>query len=328
MSEMAKSRYWQKVQSKSIGTLIAVVLITTAFLAGCGGNNAAPAVGSKNSDAKKAAEESVNKVRSGQTTKIIPAYTGNAPVTPDIQRIQKRGKLIVAMYYQDRPPWFYQDKQGQLAGIDVDMAHDIAQELGVDVEFDRAARSFNEVVDRVAAGQADLAISKLSVTLARGQRIRYTQPYIVFNQTLLVNRLKLAAVQQANPGKTALELILNTTDKIGVAKGTSYEEFARDIFAKARITAVPQQGLFAATAAGEVLAALYDENEINMYMKENPELSITAKVFILKDRVDPIAIAVAPQDQQLLSWLNLYLDLTKNSINIRQQLDDYIGGLK
>lgn len=325
---MEKLRYWLKVQSKSIWTLIAVALFTTAFLAGCGGNNAAPAVSSKNGDANKAAEESVNKVRFGQKTKIISAYTGNAPVTPDIQRIQKRGKLIVAMYYQDRPPWFYQDKQGQLAGIDVDMAQDIAQELGVDVEFDRVARSFNEVVDRVAKGQADLAISKLSVTLARAQRIRYTQPYIIFNQALLVNRLKMAAVQKANPGKPALELLLNTTDKIGVAKGTSYEEFARDIFAKARITAIPEQGYFAATAAGEVLAALYDENEIAMYMKENPELSITTKVIVLTDRIDPIAIAVAPQDEQLLSWLNHYLDFLKSREDINQQLVDYIGGLK
>ena len=307
--------------------LISVLLLAGVVVAGCG-NKAAQTIGGVNGDDKKAAEESVNRVSYGQVAQTAPAYTGTAPLTPDMLRIKNRGKLIVAMYYQDRPPWFYLDKQGQLAGIDVDMAHDIARVLGVDVEFDRAARSFNEVVDRVANGNADMAISKLSVTLVRAQRIRYTQPYIVFNQALLVNRLKLAAVQNANPGKTALELILNTTDKIGVAKGTSYEEFARDIFSKAQIAAVPEEDLFAATVRGEALAALYDANEINMFMKENPELSITAKVIVLKDRIDPIAIAVAPQDQQLLAWLNHYLDFMKSSVDIKQQVDDYIGGLK
>ena len=307
--------------------LISVLLLAGVVVAGCG-NKAAQTIGGVNGDDKKAAEESVNRVSYGQVAQTAPAYTGTAPLTPDMLRIKNRGKLIVAMYYQDRPPWFYLDKQGQLAGIDVDMAHDIARVLGVDVEFDRAARSFNEVVDRVAAGNADMAISKLSVTLVRAQRIRYTQPYIVFNQALLVNRLRLAAVQNANPGKTALELILNTTDKIGVAKGTSYEEFARDIFSKAQIAAVPEEDLFAATVRGEALAALYDANEINMFMKENPELSITAKVIVLKDRIDPIAIAVAPQDQQLLAWLNHYLDFMKSSVDIKQQVDDYIGGLK
>lgn len=307
--------------------LISVLLLAGVVIAGCG-NKAAPPVGGVNGDSKMSAEDKADRVGYRQAARTAPVYTGTAPLTPDMQRIKNRGKLIVAMYYQDRFPWFYMNKQGDLAGIDVDMAHDIAQTMGVDVEFDRAARSFNEVVDRVAAGHADIAISKLSVTLARAQRIRYTQPYIVFNQALLVNRLKLAAMENANPGKTALGMILNTTDIIAVTKGTSYEEFAGEVFSKARITSVPHDDLFKSVAAGEFLAALYDESEINMFMKENPELAIQAKVIILEDRVDPIAIAVAPQDRQLLSWLNLYLDFMKNTVNVRQKADDYIGGLK
>lgn len=313
--------------------LITVLLLAGVVIAGCG-NKTASRVGGVTADSKKAAGDSVdtvntvNKVSYGPTAGAASVYTGTAPLPPDMQRVKNRGRLIVAMYYQDRFPWFYVNKQGRLAGIDVEMAHDIARTMGVDAEFDRAARSFNEVVDRVAAGQADIAISKLSVTLARAQRIRYTQPYIVFNQALLVNRLKLAAVEQANPGKTDLELILNTTDNIAVTKGTSYEEFAGEVLPNARIIPVPHDDLFKSTAEGEFLAAFYDENEINMFMKENPELAIQAKVLILKDRVDPIAIAVAPQDQQLLSWLNLYLDFMKNTVNIRQKVDDYSGGLK
>lgn len=303
---------------------IAVLLIAGTVITGCGYK----AIQSNAGDDKKSAEESVKIDRNGQVAKPALDYTGTASLPPDMQRIKSRGKLIVAMYYQDRPPWFYLDEQGQLTGIDVDMAHDIARVLGVKLEFDRAARTFNEVVDRVAAGHADMAISKLSVTLARAQRILYTQPYIVFNQALLVNRLKLAAVQNANPGKPAWELMLNTTDKIAVAKGTSYEEFARDTFLNAQIAAVPEADLFAATARGEALAALYDENEINIFMKENPELSITAKVIVVKDRIDPIAIAVAPQDLQLLAWLNHYLDFMKYDVDVKQLVDDYIGGLK
>ncbi|MDT3698803.1 MAG: ABC transporter substrate-binding protein [Thermincola sp.] len=304
--------------------IISVLLLAGIVVAGCGNQSAQSIAG----EDKKASEESVNSVSSGQAVKTASAYNGTAPLPPDMLRINNRGKLIVSLYYEDRIPWFYLDKQGQLTGLDVKMARDIARELGVDVAFDRVARSFNEVVDRVAAGQADIAISKLSVTLARAQRIRFTQPYIVFHQAVLANRLKLAALQNANPGKTALELILNTTDKIGVTKGTSYEEFARDIFPKAQITGVPHDDLFGATARGELLASLYDENEIDMFIKQNPELAITTKVIILKDRIDPIAIAVAPQDHQLLSWLNHYLEFMKYSVDIKQQVDEYIGGLK
>ena len=49
----------------------------------------------------------------------------------EIQRIKARGKLVVARFEEDRPPFFYRNNNGELAGIDVSLARDIAQSLGV-----------------------------------------------------------------------------------------------------------------------------------------------------------------------------------------------------
>ena len=139
---------------------------------------------------------------------MLPAAAGSqAPAEPaavspcdrlppaDLHRICNRGRLRVARYGGQRPP-FFSGGDGGWQGFDVDLAADIARRLGVEVESKLAA-SFDEVVDMVAAGDADLAISKLSITLERSQRVRFSKPYMAVYQTLLINRL--AAPKQDDP---------------------------------------------------------------------------------------------------------------------------------
>ena len=252
-----------------------------------------------------------------------------ALLPPDIRRIKERGSLRVAMFWQDRPPFFYADDQGHLVGIDVTLARDIARWLEVDVVFDRQSKSFDEVVDRVAAGQADIAISKLSVTLSRAQKVRYTQPYVVFNQALLVNRLALTALESKHPDREPLDLVINSAQQIGVRTATSYVEYGGILFPNSAITSFTKlDELIAAVQEGKVMAAFYDEFELQNQVNKNPKLSIYTKLFVLKDRVDPIAMAVAPEDGQLLAWLNLYLDIMRQDLLIDQQLAKYSGGVQ
>jgi polar amino acid transport system substrate-binding protein len=111
---------------------------------------------------------------------------------PDIKAILDRGELIVAMTAADQPPFYYVGSDGQLAGLDVTLARDIAARLGVKASFNRSPKSFNEVVELVAQGGADVAISKLSRTLVRAQMVRFTKPYVTFRHAMLFNRLRLA----------------------------------------------------------------------------------------------------------------------------------------
>ena len=53
-------------------------------------------------------------------------------------------------------------------------------------------QTFNAVVDIIARGEADMAISKLSRTLARTQVISFSQPYLTLNHALILNRVKFA----------------------------------------------------------------------------------------------------------------------------------------
>ena len=114
----------------------------------------------------------------------------------DLKRICRSGRLAVSRYDGQRPPFFFETAEGEWDGFDVDIARDIAARL--DVEYQTVlATSFNEVVAKVADRSADIGISKLSATLERSKKVRFTHPYMTVYQTLLVNRL--AAPKQQDP---------------------------------------------------------------------------------------------------------------------------------
>src|SRR5262245_39891676 len=96
------------------------------------------------------------------------------------------------------PPFFMQDATGQLTGYDIALARDIAKHLGVKIIFNREATTVDDLIDQVATGQADIAISFLSRTLHRAMKVNFTEPYLQVKKTLLVNRLQIAQLDWEN----------------------------------------------------------------------------------------------------------------------------------
>lgn len=226
--------------------------------------------------------------------------------SPRMKAVYERGKLRVAMPSTDRKPFFYVDGDGTLAGSDVELAADIAAQMGVDVEYVRSAASFDEVVDQVAAGRADIAVSKLSATLPRAEKVMFSDPYLTLHQGLLLNRLALARLGSKNADP--LQHLRQADVPIGVIAGTSYVNFAGLLFPKARIVPFPTpRDAMDAVVGGEVAALYYDELQLKQLIAGRPGDSIDLQLRILEDQVDLIAIAVPPSDSQLLAWVNLYL---------------------
>ncbi|NBD25165.1 ABC transporter substrate-binding protein [Paenibacillus glycinis] len=239
---------------------------------------------------------------------------------PEMRAIYERGALTVAMPAADRKPFFYRDADGVLAGSDVELAADMAAQLGVDVKFVRTAKSFDEVVNQVASGQADIAVSKLSATLPRAEKVLFSDPYLTLHQGILLNRLAMARLGSAS--EDPLALLRQAKVKIGVIAGTSYVGYASLMFAKAEIVrfATPQESMDAAID-GEVAAIYYDELQLKGLLADNPDRSIDLQLHIMTEQVDLIAMAIPPKNAPLLAWTNLYL--RSNQARIQSLLINY-----
>src|SRR5690606_28054400 len=78
---------------------------------------------------------------------------------PSIERIVKRGTLIVAITEQDFPPFHWRDKNGHLTGYDIYTAEDMAKKLGVKVAYYAKSSDLNELADELNQQKADIIIS-------------------------------------------------------------------------------------------------------------------------------------------------------------------------
>ena len=86
-------------------------------------------------------------------------------------------------------------ESAQVGGLDVELIKGFAQKLGVKVSFLRTADSLDDVVSMVAKGEADLGISKLSITFNRTTKVLFTKPYIKLRKALIVNRTLLEQIR-------------------------------------------------------------------------------------------------------------------------------------
>jgi polar amino acid transport system substrate-binding protein len=242
-------------------------------------------------------------------------------IPPDMNAILKRKQLVVAMTTTDQPPFYFINKAGELVGFDVDIAKAMGKELNVGLVFNREAKSFNEVVSLVASGKADLAISKLSRTLDRARYVRFSTPYIILHQGLLINRVQLAQRTSEEESKTYIRGLVG---KIGVIQKSSYVNYAKENFPKAQVVEFPTWNeTIEAVTSGKILAAYRDELEIRKVFDSLPNSAIALKPMYFTDLTDPIAIAVGYKNTQLLSWVNTFLEMKSYHATSKELIAQY-----
>ncbi len=237
---------------------------------------------------------------------------------PDIESITKQGYIVVAMLGSDNAP-FFSVKDGELVGIDVDLAKSIAADLGVQPRFDRSAKSFDEVIELVRSGKADIGVSKLSRTGARARVVAFSNPYVTLRHALLFNRLKLA--QQAQ-GMDLGDYIRHFHGTLGVIEKSAYETFAKSYFPEGKIVSLKNwDAVIDATLNGTVDAAYRDEFAVRAVAFDKPETSIQLRAITINDARSAISVAVEWNKPMLLAIVNQVIDDRPSKMNA----DDVMG---
>ena len=228
---------------------------------------------------------------------------------PDIQRIIDNGKLVVAVIGQEAPPMVMTDKDGKRAGFDVGLARKIAAELDVSLEFVDSARTYDEVVELVAGGKADIAISYLSRSPQRARSVYFTRPYVIQSTTLLINRLKGLKYNRSCPSVAEFIALVRISGQVGVLKETIYEDIVRRQIADSLPeTFESTEDMMAAVRKGDVMATLQGELGAKYYLHRNPDAAIELQLCAIGRFKDYIAIAVRTDAPGLLRLLDIFLD--------------------
>jgi ABC-type amino acid transport substrate-binding protein len=97
--------------------------------------------------------------------------------------IRDRGVLRVG-YLKDALPFVYRNEKGRIVGLEADMAHLLAGELGVGLEFVRVQNS--NIGKQLASGRIDVMMSGLLITPERAVELRFTSPHLTSTLSLVV----------------------------------------------------------------------------------------------------------------------------------------------
>ncbi len=239
-----------------------------------------------------------------------------------LQHIKDRGYLTVAMLKTDDPPFSMKDNQGNEIGVDIDLGKEIAKHLGVKLQTLRTASTYDQVVDQVASGKADLALSNLSVTLKRAQKVNYSKQYIIVKKSILLNHKVFSQLKKTDA--ESLKSFFRAGNKLGVMKGSSYVEFAKVEFPQAELVLYDKwSSLVEDLDKGVISGGFWDEFEVEKVLFFRPGGSFRYQAVTLKVPTDKVAIAVPKSHQDFLNWINTFLDLKVTRLTVKDLLKIY-----
>jgi cyclohexadienyl dehydratase len=228
--------------------------------------------------------------------------------------IQQRGVLRIATT-SDYRPFSFIAEDGTRRGIDIDVAHALADALGVRIEW--VATSWPTLLDDLSSGRFDIAMSGISVTRARSATGCFSASYFSTAKTPLW--------RCTDPRDfTSLQQIDRPDVTVIVNPGGTNEQFARTHLYQARLLPHPDNlTIFDALARGDADVFITDAVEARLATLNQPDLCMASDV-----EFEPVDKAyLMPDEGSIDRWLNAWLPSYLRSADYAAVIDRYLPGV-
>jgi polar amino acid transport system substrate-binding protein len=140
-----------------------------------------------------------------------------------VEQVIKRGVLKVGM--STFVPWAMKDKTGKLIGFEIDVATQLAKDMGVEIEF--IPTKWAGIIPALLTGKFDVIIGGMSVRPDRNLKVNFSIPYDYAGQSLVANKEKAA-------GFTRLEDFNRSDVVISARLGSTAADAAKRFMPKAQ----------------------------------------------------------------------------------------------
>lgn len=212
-----------------------------------------------------------------------------------LEAARARGHLVVALEPEFKP-FEYLDDKGTLMGFDVDLAREIAKELGVDVKF--RSVEWESILPALLTGEADLVVSGMTATEERAQKVAFTRPYHQTITCLLVSTERASGIATFDE--------LDEDGRVVVVKeGTTGDQAARARLKHATVKAFPTE----LAAAQEVATGMADAFLYDLVSIRNHHARAPSTTYVLEAPVtsEPYAIACRRGEPETVKRLDAIL---------------------
>ncbi|MCB8927203.1 MAG: transporter substrate-binding domain-containing protein [Ardenticatenaceae bacterium] len=229
------------------------------------------------------------------------------------ERVQAAGLLRVGL--DPTYPPFEVDDGGNLYGLDIDLANAIANDLGLDVQF--VYFGYDGLYDALATEQVDVLISALVIIPERTRDFSYSNSYFNAGEILIVpaDNDTIETMADLSGQTVAVELgSLGHVEATEWAKRVENLEIMTFSTADEAITAVQQGNTHAAHAA------LTDAISGRLFLRDHDRLKRLPESVT----VEPFALVVRSEDEQLLDVLNQSLTTLQQSSQLDQIISQWL----
>jgi polar amino acid transport system substrate-binding protein len=153
--------------------------------------------------------------------------------SPVLDRITANGELVVGTA-ADMPPLNMTTKDGEIIGLEPDIAAIMAESMGVKLNL--KAMQFHELIPALEAGKIDMILSGMTITQQRNMKVAYVGPYFKSGKGILTKRPSMAKAQTPedvhDPRKSLVTLRSSTSEefvnknmpKVKHVSANSYDE--------------------------------------------------------------------------------------------------------
>ncbi|HHQ48432.1 MAG TPA: transporter substrate-binding domain-containing protein, partial [Acidobacteria bacterium] len=248
--------------------------------------------------------------------KETPPPLEHTPGVSRLAEIRQRGFLRVG-YLADRLPFAFVNQEAQLVGFDVEMANELARDLGVRLQFVRLDPA--TLAQSLSDGSCDLLMSGLVVTPERALQMSLTRPYLELTAAFIVPDPKRGTFSSLAKVREIPDL------RIGVvASLPSITRAIRQVLPNATIVPLPSPRPYLKGKVKDIDALLYSAEAGSAWTLLYPSFSV-AIPHPLASRV-PLAYAVAGRDLQLTDFLNQWIELKRTDGTIDRFYRHWILG--
>ncbi|WP_026350131.1 transporter substrate-binding domain-containing protein [Bordetella sp. FB-8] len=235
-------------------------------------------------------------------TKTAPRAQ-DASASSTLQKVLQRGMLRVGDCLSFAP-FGFMDQNGKPDGYDVDLAKELAKEMGVKLEMVDTT-SANRIPN-LQTGKVDVVFCNFTRNLERAKEIEFTSPYVVASEAMLVRK---------SSGIHSAKDMANRT--IATVKGSTNGDEVRSMGIPVKIQEYDSsQAAILAVKQGQADAMIEDNNFLAYQAKLDPSLKVTDDALV---PLEYNAFGVKQGDQIWLNYLNLFL-FNINASGLNKQL--------
>ena len=227
-----------------------------------------------------------------------------------IEQVLAKNKLRIG--FSTFVPWAMKDKTGDYTGYEIEVARQLAIDMGVEPVF--VPTKWSGIIPALLTGKFDIIIGGMGITPARNLKVNFSDPYEFSGMSIVANS-KLVA------GKVNLNDFNHPDITIVARIGTTAAAAAKKYLPKAKLRLFDDEGQALQEVLNKRAAAMISSQPFPEYQTlkyaDKLFLPLAGKTFTK----EPIGFAIQKGDGDFLNFLNNWIRVKQSDGWLQERYD-------